>query len=260
MSRRIRFVMLLVFLPILTLACLDGHNACEILDNGEWDIEEDCCRTTKENARNRCDDENSSSKPFPNANPEQGPAVGIPSDGGDALAPPSEPLPEAESDAAAPAIEAPLPESNSASIAAGTYKGTTNIGSTWVGYWGGQVVRDEIIIIVANDGTVSGSITSLWTTGPSEPIEWESEPNGPLHSCVSNITITENGTLSGKLTGDSGKIDVQLAFNKVIERFDCPGETLVQDDNSTFQADVIISSNTMAGTMPEGFTFLATKN
>jgi hypothetical protein len=141
-------------------------------------------------------------------------------------------------------------------IPAGTYEGTTDLGNVWKEAWGGEVVTNELIVIVADDGAVSGSFTSLWDGGPAQPVDW----GDPPQTCVSQIYVTENGTFSGKLTDVTGTINVQTTSTKEIRRNGCPAETEIQTDSGDFSANITISGDIMTGTVPDySFTFEATK-
>ncbi|MCP4142306.1 MAG: hypothetical protein GY755_18880 [Chloroflexi bacterium] len=137
---------------------------------------------------------------------------------------------------------------------AGTYAGTTTLGEVWVGYWGGAVVSDEITIIIADDGTITGSLTSVWSM-TTEPIAW----GDPKQTCVTQMSITENGTLSGKLVDTAGKIEIFIDRSKEFKRSGCPSGDEVQKESGSVYADVQISGSTISGSSPEYFHFEATK-
>ena len=148
----------------------------------------------------------------------------------------------------------PLPEGEGISFLAGTYEGSTTIGEAWIGYWGGAVVSDEITIVIANDGTVTGSLTSVWSE-TTEPIEW----GDSQQTCVTQTIITENGTLSGILVDTTGKIEIFMDRTKEFNRSGCPSGYEVQPSTGNVYADVYISGNIISGSSPDYFSFEATK-
>ncbi|MBI9046394.1 MAG: hypothetical protein JEZ06_18030 [Anaerolineaceae bacterium] len=142
-------------------------------------------------------------------------------------------------------------------VFAGTYSGTTTIGDIWMGFWGGEVVSDEITVVIDENGNVSGSLASIWSSGRADPIKWQEDGKGPLRYCVSEITITETGSISGTISGVNDSVLFHLDQNKEIYRDDCPAETEVQTDSGEQSASIQISDGVIMGMVPDFFTFEA---
>lgn len=144
-------------------------------------------------------------------------------------------------------------------VLAGTYIGTTTINQQWINNWGGYSVRDEIIIEISQNGTVTGSVVSLWKSGEAEPIAWEAVPGGPIHNCVTEMSISETGPLSGRLTEQNNTIQIELTWNKEIKRYDCPAEHETQSGIDNWNAELSFAKDILYGTVPGQFTFEAQK-
>ena len=150
-----------------------------------------------------------------------------------------------------------------------TYRGSTTISEQYAEYWdGGEAVTNEIIIVVADDGTVTGVIASVWAVGPLDPIEWEAEPGGPTLYCVSDVTIIDEGALSGQLEGMTGVLDVELTHIFEVEHTDCPPGDGFPTFTERLTAEVIVTGDRMTGVItPDGpsdierapFTFEASR-
>jgi hypothetical protein len=142
------------------------------------------------------------------------------------------------------------------SIPVGTYKGTTDLGKLYVEAWGGSVTTNEIIITVAEDGTTSGSFTSIYDSGWAEPIEW----GDPPQNCTSQILITEIGTLNGQLIASSGTLAMEVTLTKYINRSGCPSPTETETLTDSVSVIISITDETMTGNAPDySMTFEATK-
>ena len=118
------------------------------------------------------------------------------------------------------------------------YKGTTDINDDWINAYGGQVLSDEIIIIISKDGAISGSLYSLWENGVSEPISWETESK-ELHYCVSNILLISEGIISGKETEEDKHFNIKITQQKIIERLDCPAGDEETTEVSSHRANYV---------------------
>lgn len=133
------------------------------------------------------------------------------------------------------------------------YIGSTSIASTWVDNWGGQIIIDEITILIDSKGNVSGAILSIWESGRSDPIEWEDG------SCVTEGTRTVTADLSGTLTEQNRTIQMQFTHVYELQRYGCPSGNEIISDSWTTDAQVIISGNKINGSTPDGYTFEAFK-
>lgn len=134
-----------------------------------------------------------------------------------------------------------------------TYQGTTSIATTWVGYWGGQVIMDEITIHIDKNGAVSGAILSIWESGRSDPIAWEEG------MCVTEVTVTVTADLSGQLTETKQTIEVEFTQAQEIFRSSCPSGPETLTGSWTTTADLTLSADKISGTTEDGFTFEAFK-
>ncbi len=165
---------------------------------------------------------------------------------------------------AAPFMLPDLPEESSSdekapsevdtSVPDGTYVGTTTLPEFWAGlaggHWDGTIVRNEITIIVAEDGSVSGALM-VGSVG---------EKSAPIDGCVSQINLYVEGTLSGKLTETGGTIDIQLTRTDEVWRSGCPSGTETETENGEVQAQVsIIENKIIKGAVPAYFSFEASK-
>jgi len=162
-----------------------------------------------------------------------------------------------ETDAESEPAEEPEDELSSevdTSVPDGIYVGTTTLPEYWEnitdGWYPGVVTENEITIIVAADGTVSGAMIAIRKGDKSTPIK----------GCVSRITLSTEGTLSGQLTEIGGIIEFQLIDTKEIWRSGCPSGTDVQTESGKMQAQVsIINNRIIKGAIPNHFSFETTK-
>ena len=129
-----------------------------------------------------------------------------------------------------------------------TYHGTTTIGSFLVDSWGGQIIQDKIVLVIDRDGTVSGSIDTIWH-----------RKSTPIDGCVTDQNYTIIGILSGILNENSNTIQIAFTTDNKFLRSGCPVGNETITDAWTSSAQVQISGNTINGTIEEGFTFEAFK-
>lgn len=128
------------------------------------------------------------------------------------------------------------------------YQGTTSIGSIWVKDWQGSIIMDEITVFIDRDGTVSGTLISIWESGMSAPVD----------GCSSEQIRTVTGDLSGKLTENNQK--VQIEFTQVLElrRSGCPVGNETFEDSWTSTVNLQFNGNKISGSAADGFKFDAT--
>jgi hypothetical protein len=139
-------------------------------------------------------------------------------------------------------------------IPIGTYKGTTNLGEMYVEYFGGSVTTNELNVTIAEDGTVSGSFTSVYDSGWSDPIAVGE------YNCNSQILITDNGTLSGQINGASGTISIHVNMVHRINRNGCPDGAEEKTESNDVTATIEIVGDVLTGSAPDyPMTFEATK-
>lgn len=139
--------------------------------------------------------------------------------------------------------------------------GSTNLGETWEQSSGpGQVIQDQIIIIIDDQNQVHGALNFIWKSETSQGIEWEETPGGPLHTCITEINVTITGEPAGELSEGNNIIEIQTSQTHGFIRFDCPA----QDDTLTgtvlWRVEVSISGNMLTGTgINNDFSFIATR-
>ena len=150
--------------------------------------------------------------------------------------------------------EAPAEESN---IPTGTYEGTTTLQELFdqgedAQYWAGTDLENNIVVNVAADGTVTGNLS------------WVRVGNAYSDkNCAYSNDIDMKGTISGKLTDVTGEITLTITriitFKVTGDAEYCSAPDSQFDTIDDFVATVTITGNTMNGTIPESFTFTATK-
>ena len=141
----------------------------------------------------------------------------------------------------------------------GTFIGSTTINQQWIENWGGNTVRDEIIIEISKNGDVNGSIVSLWNRGEADPITWEAVPGGGVLHCVTEMSISGTGSLSGRLTEQNNVIQIEMTWEKEILRYDCPTDHETQTEIALFNAELSFADGIINGTVPGQFAFEAQK-
>ena len=167
----------------------------------------------------------------------------------------SEPFPLEPGDSvddAAPALTLAeeLPGEVDTSVPDGTYVGITTLPDFWDnlegGHWQGTIEENEITIIVAADGNVSGALIAMRKGDKSTPID----------GCVSQINLYTEATLSGQLTETGGAIEMQITRTDEIWRSGCPSGTETKTESGNVQAQVsIIGNRIIKGAVPDYFSF-----
>ncbi len=155
-------------------------------------------------------------------------------------------------DSLEPAIQ---PTTHTSSANATIFIGTTNI---WESFSGGQVIEDEIYLILSEDGEVNGSLISIYQESETQPQTWEDEQEA-LHSCISQLTLKVTGVISGKLTESNNLIQIDLTYDREILRYDCPSPSETLSDNIIVDAEVNLIDTMLVGSVPDWFTFEAYK-
>jgi len=146
----------------------------------------------------------------------------------------------------------PTPDDKDGSIPVGTYEGTTDYPQVleMVYYNPGQCVTNNVILNVADDGTVTGSLSVFYKSGTFYRKD---------DDCTSYWEVDINGSFTGQLTGDQGTIE--LTENWSCELIATCSDT-GQCDQEPFhrQINIQISDNRMIGTTlphpddPDGIT------
>jgi hypothetical protein len=135
-------------------------------------------------------------------------------------------------------------------VFAGTYEGSTDLPGSWAEF-PGEDIANEIIVIVADDGTVTGSLTVI-RVGDAY--------NVPDGDCTTYTDFDVSGSPGGQLTDVSGTIEIQmLYFFETRYTGGCSSETVEKTETYDLLAEVHITGDRMTGTVPDFFTFEATK-
>jgi hypothetical protein len=150
---------------------------------------------------------------------------------------------EEEGEATAEPSPTPEEEAKEGEIPVGTYKGTTIYPSfldSLLAVESGTTSTDEVVINVAEDGTVTGSLVVDYT---SDTHHAEND-DGP---CTVVWHCDIEGSFSGQLSGPSGTIEVTETWNTYITQ---TGTCLEVDEEpyvSTLEVDVEVSGDQMTG-------------
>jgi len=153
-----------------------------------------------------------------------------------------------------------LTESEESVIPDGTYLGTSDYDKAVALLFstGGTASTNEVIVHIADDGTVSGSITMLFTSNA-----YVQEDTGCTDIWEDNIM----GTFSGQLTGENGVIDL-TEYWQCSTVGTCPTNGSCDEEPIIRQVKIQVSGNQMNGTTlphlddPDGlfnFSFYAEK-
>ena len=138
--------------------------------------------------------------------------------------------------------------------------GSTNLDDFWSQSLGpGLVMQNEIILVIDSQGQVFGSLDYKWEGTASQLMEWEETPGGPLHTCVYEITLTVTGEPSGTLTEDNNRILISTSQTQEIRRYDCPSQDETLTGEAQWEVNTALSGDTLSGSSPDGFSFLASR-
>jgi len=142
----------------------------------------------------------------------------------------------------------------------GSANSTIFIGTTtiWEGFSGGQIVEDEIYLIIGTNGEVNGSLISIYQESEAQPQTWEDEQKS-LHSCITQQILKVTGVITGKLTEGNNLIQMDLTYDSEIVRHDCPSTSETLSDNIVVDAEVNLIDTMLVGSVPDWFTFEAYK-
>jgi hypothetical protein len=164
---------------------------------------------------------------------------------------------EAEEEGEATAEPSPTPEEETeeGEIPVGTYVGTTDILPLLDMFMipGGSLLENEVVIDVAEDGTVSGSMTVAYDSGP------DVDDDG----CTTIWHVNHTGAFSGQLSGSDGTIELTWNWTCTTTGCGTEGECDGEDIPTTF--DVQVSDDEMTGNarfeedISVMWTFTATK-
>ena len=138
------------------------------------------------------------------------------------------------------------------------FVGTTNLEEPWSGVYGsGQVLENEVVIIIDSQNQVFGSLAFKYQSPPSEGMEWEESPGGPRHSCVVETRITITGEPSGTFSVDQNTILITTTQTQEFTRTDCPSGDDTLSGDITYTVMLMLSGNTLTGSSADGFSFIA---
>ena len=138
--------------------------------------------------------------------------------------------------------------------------GSTNLDDFWSQSLGqGLVSQNEIILVIDSQGLVFGSLDFKWEGTAAQPLEWEETPGGPLHTCISEITLTVTGEPSGTLSEDNNSIMIRTSHSQEIRRYDCPSQDETLTGEVQWEVDTALSGDTLSRSSPDGFSFLASR-
>ena len=131
--------------------------------------------------------------------------------------------------------------------------GSTNLDDLWSQSFGqGLVSDDEIILVIDSQGQVFGSLDFKWEGSASQPLEWEETPDGPLHTCISEITLAITGEPSGTLSEDNNLIVIRASQTQEIRRYDCPSQDETLTGEVQWLVDTTLSGDTLSGSSSDG--------
>jgi hypothetical protein len=133
---------------------------------------------------------------------------------------------------------------------AGTYAGSTDLPTQWADS-PGRDTANEIVVAVADDGTVTGSLTVV-RVGDAYTV-----PDG---DCTTYTDFAVDGTLSGQLTDVNGTIAIHMIYSfETRYTGGCPGDPAEHTEEYDLRAEIRIAGDRMTGTVPEFFSFEATR-
>jgi hypothetical protein len=139
--------------------------------------------------------------------------------------------------------DSPITDDEETTIPVGTYIGTTDYDKVWELFYtaGGSASKNEVVITVAEDGTVSGSLSLIFTSGT-----FTHEDNGCTE--IWNLNIT--GSFIGQLTGMHGTIDSE-EYHTCSTTGTCSTEGSCGEEPLIRQIDIQVSGDQMTGiTLP----------
>jgi hypothetical protein len=132
---------------------------------------------------------------------------------------------------------------------AGTYVGATDLPDQWSQYPGTDFVN-EITIDIASNGHVSGSLAVIR----------EGDAYNTDNNCVTFTDFDVSGTPSGELTEAKSTITIQMVYYfETRYTQGCANTPAEVSETYELNADIVISGDTMTGTVPDFFTFEATR-
>jgi len=142
-----------------------------------------------------------------------------------------------------------VPEGESDSIPIGTYVGSTDFPDRWTQYPGTDFVN-EITVIIANNGAVTGSLS----------VVREGEALVAENNCITFTDFDVSGAPSGQLTDVKGTLVIQMVYYFETRYTEgCSSATNEFTETYELSADVLISGDQMTGTVPDFFSFEATR-
>jgi len=135
------------------------------------------------------------------------------------------------------------PENESEGIPKGTYDGTSNYPETLANMFDpGQYTKNEVVVRVADDGTVSGSYSVYYVGDPFSTVWNEKECTGYGEADIS-------GTFFGQLTGSNRTIESEENWVCTIySNCDDLWDACTTDEPIRREFKVYISGNEMIGT------------
>ena len=171
----------------------------------------------------------------------------------------------AEEEESSPTEQTTELEGENNAIPVGTYKGETDIPEIWSGFglsFPGHVIYNEIVVIVAEDGTVTGTLC-VTRIGDARPVPLADGTTSDYTVCTDYFC---SGDLSGHLTDVDGTITIKMTDSSKISYHGGSWDSVKPihiEDFRDLHADIHISDYDMYGNVPDfhtGFTFKALKD
>lgn len=140
----------------------------------------------------------------------------------------------------------------------GTYIASTGFCAPFIEDWSLSVAKDELTIIIDDQGSISGSMDVLCEGTLSEPISWGDDNS---RNCRVQINMSAVGTLSGRLddSGETGMFELAVVETKEIIRIDCPAGT----EKTPYQFNLTVNfeffGDALVGVVPDFISFEATR-